>query len=94
METFQYIYIFGRFPDYTGYPNSYTFPGLNPSATTTTSTTGSGGGGGGGGDGAGANSEWPDNHVKSFCLPPEGQEVVNFGAVVVVLVGIISFFFH
>ena len=97
METFQYIYIFGRFPDYTGYPNSYTFPGLNPSATTTTSTTGwgGGGGGGGGGDGAGANSEWPDNHVKSFCLPPEGQEEVNLLVVGVgVVIGIISFFFH
>ena len=31
--------------------------------------------------------------VKYFCLPPEGQEVVNL-VVLVVVVGIISFFFH
>ena len=30
----------------------------------------------------------------NFCLPLEGQEVVNLGAGVVVLVGIISFFLH
>ena len=31
----------------------------------------------------------------NFCLPPEGQEGLNLGAVVVlVLLGIISFFFH
>ena len=31
-----------------------------------------------------------------FCLPPEGQEEVNllFVVLVVVLLGIISFFFH
>ena len=28
-----------------------------------------------------------------FCLPPEGQEVVNLGLLLLV-VGIISFFFH
>ena len=36
-----------------------------------------------------------DNN-RSFCLPPEGQEVVNLLILVLVLlgVGIISFFFH
>ena len=30
-------------------------------------------------------------YTPDFCLPPEGQEVVNLG---VVVIGIISFFFH
>ena len=30
----------------------------------------------------------------NFCLPPEGQEEVNLLVVLVVLLGIISFFFH
>ena len=36
----------------------------------------------------GGNGEW----INYFCLPPEGQEVVNL--VLPVGVGIISFFFH